>query len=158
MAEEIVRALLVENLPALYKDKDADYEGDSSDKYCSHCASWSIFHVFGMSECYVDHNAEADAYAETDGDVEEIWNREWYGCLEDSRTIYLPYLSAKLNNQPPVPLKLNGTEDTGNDKDTTAAEPGLETTEELLEIGAKVKTSSSETFGSASYHTPPEET
>ena len=88
----------------------------------------------------------------------------WYGCWEDSRTSYLPYLSAKLNNQPPAPLKLNGTEDTGNDKDTTAAEPGLETTEELLETGAKAKTSANETFGSASYHTsrateesPPEE-
>ena len=114
-----------------------------------------------MSECYVDHNAEADAYAETDGDVEEIWNREWYGC---SRPNYLPYPSAKLTNLPPAPLKLNGTEDTGNDKDITAAEPGLETTAELLETGAKAKTSANETFGSASYHTsiateepPPEE-
>ena len=63
-AEELVRELLVENFPDLHKDNDADDEGDSSDKYCSHCAGYSIFHVFGMSACYVDHNAQADA--ETD--------------------------------------------------------------------------------------------
>ena len=102
-----------------------------------------------MTKCYVHPNAEAKA----DADVEETRTREWYGCWEDSRTSYLPYLSAKLNNQPPAPLMLNGTEDTGNDKDTTAAEPGLETTGELLETGDKAKTSANETFGSASYHT-----